>query len=474
MRFYSLLLVLSFISIGSAVTPLLEMAGPDAKLSATWRAKVLEWNVDTMVGAYQRVGIRNPAWDADAELLLNEWAYAFSGFDAGNDFSDVAHAAQILHDQHHVQDPLLLYCIAKTWEHQDRLIDAHRLYREAHKAFQHSNYPHCRRAWSTLRVIDQQIAKGKTDHAETGALVDLMADELIASRNAHEYGDLHRHFIIQVTGELMENEELTIRFLKRIAEATQANQPSWHRDTLLGTIEIALAWDARGSGWANSVTEDGWRDFRSHLANAEQLLTGAWKAAPEQPLAPTTMITVAVGINTLDDERTWFDRAVIAEFDYMNAYYSYMTTIRPRWGGSHDLMLAFGSECASTMRYDTNVPTVLVKAVLDIYGESKEMKQPDIASHLFANEPLWAEVDMSLLGLMSEQTTNAEWYQSLRASVAWKFGKTRVANEQSRELILERHGTFQKRALKLLGQDMTDLDEMLNYHMNHPERAAFP
>ena len=39
-----------------------------------------------------------------------------------------------------------------------------------------------------------------------------------------------------------------------------------------GWIEIKRAWAARGSGWANTVTEDGWRGFREHLTKAEALL----------------------------------------------------------------------------------------------------------------------------------------------------------------------------------------------------------
>ncbi len=140
---------------------------------------------------------------------------------------------------------------------------------------------------------------------------------------------------------------------------------SWLKDTLLGQFARNTAWKLRGSGYANTVTEEGWKGFYSNLAKAGRHFSAAWKANPGVPFAAEDMIAVTMGGAGVDgiDEREWFDRAITACFDYMPAYESLLWAYRPRWGGSHALMLAFGKACANTRRYDTDVPTRLYKAV---------------------------------------------------------------------------------------------------------------
>lgn len=41
---------------------------------------------------------------------------------------------------------------------------------------------------------------------------------------------------------------------------------------LQGNAHIAMAWDTRGGGYASTVTEEGWRAFRQHLAVTEKSL----------------------------------------------------------------------------------------------------------------------------------------------------------------------------------------------------------
>lgn len=147
--------------------------------------------------------------------------------------------------------------------------------------------------------------------------------------------------------------------------------PEWARNTLLGSCEIRLAWEARGGGWANAVTEQGWAGFREHMGKAGAHLTEAWNQRPDQPYAPALMIRVAMGAGTEKEDgvRLWFDRTVAAQFDYLPAYSSVLWAYRPRWGGSYELMYAFGRACRATSRFDTSVPLYFRKAVQDALGE---------------------------------------------------------------------------------------------------------
>src|SRR5262249_52980489 len=46
--------------------------------------------------------------------------------------------------------------------------------------------------------------------------------------------------------------------------------------TFKGKYHITWAWEARGGGWANTVTQDGWKLMRERLAVAQEALEKAW------------------------------------------------------------------------------------------------------------------------------------------------------------------------------------------------------
>ena len=146
---------------------------------------------------------------------------------------------------------------------------------------------------------------------------------------------------------------------------------SWLADTLLGKWAIDTAWKVRGSGYASTVTKDGWRGFEMNLAEAREHLVAAWKANPSVPFAAEKMIPVTMAGAGVEgtDVREWFDRSTAACFDHIPAYHALIYAYQPRWGGNHSLMLAFGKACANTRRYDTDVPLQLYRVNSEISSE---------------------------------------------------------------------------------------------------------
>ena len=120
----------------------------------------------------------------------------------------------------------------------------------------------------------------------------------------------------------------------------QAKGYAWLTLVLDGERGIAEAWKPRGTGWADSVTSQGWKDYASYLAKGRTALTQTWKLQPGRPLAPARMITVAMGDTSAEEMRTWFERAVEAQTDYSQAWSNMRWGLRPRWHGSHEAMLA--------------------------------------------------------------------------------------------------------------------------------------
>lgn len=168
-----------------------------------------------------------------------------------------------------------------------------------------------------------------------------------------------------------------------------SNLPEWIKLTLRGAAQKELAWVKRSAAWANEVKDSQWQGFAEHLKSARDLLGQANRLRPDRPEAPTIMIIVAMGESVDATElRAWFDRAVSAQFDYAPAYKSLLWAYRPRWGGSHEVMLAFGKACADTQRYDTLVPSRLMTAAMDIIEEVYEaqavFRHPDVKGAMVA------------------------------------------------------------------------------------------
>ena len=139
---------------------------------------------------------------------------------------------------------------------------------------------------------------------------------------------------------------------------------------MAGEVEFKIAWAARGGGYANTVSENGWKEFDAHGRQAYKYLEEAWKMHPEWPESATHLVYVACGLNG-DEMVQWFNRAMAAEIDYTQAYKYFLWGLRPRWHGSWHMMLALGQKAADVddAWYYTAAPLAFVWAVQDIAGE---------------------------------------------------------------------------------------------------------
>jgi cytohesin len=153
----------------------------------------------------------------------------------------------------------------------------------------------------------------------------------------------------------------------------------------------ALAWEARGAGFASEVTEEGWRLFHERGQRAHADLEAVRRAVPLCWDANTKLIWVATG-EGLGHEyaRARLEEALAACPTAARPYSELLWSLTPRWGGSRAALLALGRECAATERYDTRIPEVLILAheyvaanmilVADAEGEEADSIRDDYMS----------------------------------------------------------------------------------------------
>jgi tetratricopeptide (TPR) repeat protein len=153
------------------------------------------------------------------------------------------------------------------------------------------------------------------------------------------------------------------------AVSKTGNIHPWMKNMIEGFYYNRLAWELRGSGFANTVTPEGWRGFQENIEKASTCFTKAWELDPTVPYAAAEMIYVTnSGADSKLSPRDWFDRAVEARMDFERAYGYFIHHLSPQWHGSHEAMFQFGLECLRTKRYDTNIPFRLIKILAGIDG----------------------------------------------------------------------------------------------------------
>lgn len=211
----------------------------------------------------------------------------------------------------------------------------------------------------------------------------------------------------------------------------QGKDYQWLALTLKGEHEIQLAWQERGGGYVNTVSEKGWEGFREHLAAAREHLTRAWRLQQNLPLAPDRMIYVALGDSGIEEMRLWFDRTVAAQIDYPDAWKQMRWGLRPRWYGDLDSMLAFGVTALNTRRFDTDVPRMFFDVISDL---ESELKLPP-GEHLYGRTDVWPHVRTMYEGYADYTKGGGEnGWRSTYSAVAFLAKKYDVAQKQLQAL----------------------------------------
>ena len=120
---------------------------------------------------------------------------------------------------------------------------------------------------------------------------------------------------------------------------------SAHAQVNLGRCLNNTAADARGSGWANEVSQEGWKVFHELNAEAERVLLRAAALDPTHPEPHALLIWTSLALSRpLEETRRCFDAAVALVPDHWNAHYAFLTASTAKWCGSHEEMFDFALE----------------------------------------------------------------------------------------------------------------------------------
>jgi len=110
----------------------------------------------------------------------------------------------------------------------------------------------------------------------------------------------------------------------------------------------SYAWHARGTGYANTVADDGWRLFSERLESSKQILMKAREMPEKDPVLWLTALTVALGQGPSKSE---YDALMAEAHAFEPTFWGYdgarAYSLLPRWHGEPGEWEAFAEQTAA-------------------------------------------------------------------------------------------------------------------------------
>jgi hypothetical protein len=227
----------------------------------------------------------------------------------------------------------------------------------------------------------------------------------------------------------------------------------WVQEMMQGRLESALGWKSRGSGYSNTVTPEGFRGFAEKMPLAAAHFRKAWELRPDRADSAVQMIDILKAGFAEEEETTrlWFDRAVAAQFDATAAYYDYVWSLRPRWGGTVNAIRCLLLACALTDRPDTEVAEVTLKLVDFVRSDSNAEDERAVLQSPALKQPLLHTARR--LAEEASRVWERPWRFADLGVYAWKAGEYALADDILRQVPVP-FPRQSRRKLNLSGNEM--------------------
>ncbi len=217
-----------------------------------------------------------------------------------------------------------------------------------------------------------------------------------------------------------------------------------------GADHIDAAWEARGSGWARTVGEDGWRLFGEHLVAAKADLEKAHALAPTLADAPALLVTVAMGLGpdrvNVEEYLTW---ATEADPHHMTIHGRMLNLLLPRWHGSAEAAFGYARGAVGAYPDEPAMWSLVLTAHRMVYSNRQQIQihlaQPGI------RDEIARAIDELLAGYPG----------SARAHRAAERAAGLLGDDEKAQVYLERAAELgDAGAIRRLGDQLLDLGEV--------------
>ncbi len=392
------------------------------------------WQLKQALNAYDTIGQRDPKWDDEVHTGLGIYAET-PGTKSRTEIAREAclHFRKALDAGCH--DPMALhrYAAALSYLPECDIAEVRRSVAEAGLKYPRSAYPPSFKlscCIMALRLVKEPGLSPEDVRVRMTRWFDLAMAEWPATVAMDGIPD---NDLIEA-GAFLFDQAKTLEFhLDRVHQliiGPMGQRQGSHLAMLVldGNACMVQAWDARGYNAAAEVPEAWMRRSLQFVAAARKSYEDAWKLDPTSPYAPTEMIQVELLQSTgrASMER-WFQRAMEANPDNMQACEHKMNYLQPRWYGSYEEMVQFGRECLAGKNWAARLPVMLATAHETIASQTGEhdayMSRPEV----------WADLRAVYEGLL-KYDPKRDYDRSYYVLAATRAGQWSVADAQCKIL----------------------------------------
>ena len=176
--------------------------------------------------------------------------------------------------------------------------------------------------------------------------------------------DEQRYLIRSMFWPLRPNDETTLApILKAAEQPDAARRLPWAGAMVRARHATEAGDEARGTGFANTVTPAAMRRFREHYQDAADYYLRALELRPNwpEPARQLGRVVERAGLAGHGTGREWLDRANALELANRGAYDTIFFYYLPRWGGSHDALLGLARDAVERAEDGpaTHLPLIL-------------------------------------------------------------------------------------------------------------------
>lgn len=219
------------------------------------------------------------------------------------------------------------------------------------------------------------------------------------------------------------------RDLQTIKKWQKSNPKSEAAQYIEAVYWRTFAWRARGSGYASTVSKEGWELFRERLNKSKEILDKLSTGSIKCPAPYAAHLSLLTDLNASEDEmNTVFNEGTKRFPEYHNIYFSMSIHYQPKWGGSIEEYDAFAKHTAEkTKKFEGMGMYARLYWLVDYQGglpfHEKENKLPEWSKLKAGYADLMKKYPYSIHNLgkymdVSCRSSDSKLYRELRSKIS--------------------------------------------------------
>lgn len=228
----------------------------------------------------------------------------------------------------------------------------------------------------------------------------------------------------------------------RAAKTPWLAAKSWHEtdpqdpdSTLAWGLALRdWAWDARGGGYANTVSERAMNLFGERLMQALPLLRTAAELSPCDPNPLDGLIWTGMALGAPRKQiQDWFEEGIRRDRWNLDLHHSRLQTLCPKWDGSNEALLQFVDQVSASAPAGSDLQALVPMAHYEVAARMSD-DAPEIESRYWRSKPVADAVILAHRRLLSRDA-NGDTLERIKSRGAfayafWQMGAKQAAREE--------------------------------------------